>query len=178
MKEQHRKYCEDKLYTLSAGGSVWDKYLQKMASYKQLIHHKDEKISKRWMTGGENEYGRLFQGFTPNEVEGLDVLEWIPNTAVQVYKTVTYPRYTTAVQPEKDKKYRVQITVGEDRIDYEGDVSTHTASMKTIKTHWNYVISTPNAKYCTGEISNMYLMSDLVNSKYVKFKVNRYLLES
>ena len=78
MKDQHRDYYEDKYYTLSAGGRVWDEYLQKMASYKQLIHHKDEEISQRWMTGGENEFGHLFQGFKPNEVQGLDVLEWIP----------------------------------------------------------------------------------------------------
>ena len=44
--------------------------------------------------------------------------------------------------------------------------------METIKTHWNSFISTPNAKYCTGDISNMYLMLDLVNSEYVKFKVD------
>ena len=44
--------------------------------------------------------------------------------------------------------------------------------MEAIKTHWNSVSSTPNAKYCTGDISNMYLMSDLVNLEYVKFKVD------
>ena len=67
---------------------------------------------------------------------------------------------------------RIHTTAGEDRIPYEGDVSTYTASMETIETHWNSVISTPNAKYCTGDISNMYLMSDLINSEYVKFKVD------
>ena len=44
--------------------------------------------------------------------------------------------------------------------------------METIKLHWNSVISTPNARYCTGDISNMYLMSDLIDSEYVKFKVD------
>ena len=97
MKEQHRDYCEDKHYALSAGGRVWDEYLQKMASYTQLIKHTDAKISERWTTGGENEFGRLFQGFTPNNVEGMDVLEWISKTAVPANKTVTYPHYTTAV---------------------------------------------------------------------------------
>ena len=46
--------------------------------------------------------------------------------------------------------------------------------MKIIKTHWNSVVSTENAKYCTGDISNMYsmyLMSDLVESEYVKFDI-------
>ena len=66
----------------------------------------------------------------------------------------------------------MRIIAGGDRIDYEGDVSTHTASMETIKTNWNSVISTPNAKYCTGDIFSMYLMSNLVDSKYVKFKVD------
>ena len=50
---------------------------------------------------------RLFQGFKPNEVEGVYVLEWIPKTAVPTYKTVTYLRYTTIVRPEKDEKYCV-----------------------------------------------------------------------
>ena len=41
--------------------------------------------------------------------------------------------------------------------------------MAIIKAHWNTVVSTPNAKYCTGDISNMYLMSDLVEAEHVKF---------
>ena len=44
--------------------------------------------------------------------------------------------------------------------------------MERIKAHWNSVVSTTNAKYCTGDISNMYLMSDLVDSEYVKFDFN------
>ena len=67
---------------------------------------------KRIDPGGENEFGRLFQGFTPNNLEGMDVLEWISKMAVPANKTVTYPRYTIAVQPEKDEKYRVCITAG------------------------------------------------------------------
>ena len=96
-------------YQLSAGGRVWDKCLQKLASYKELIHRKDDEISKRWMTGGKNQFGRLFQGFKPNEVEGLDVLEWIPKTAVPTYKTVTYPSYNTTVRPEKDENIAYQL---------------------------------------------------------------------
>ena len=69
---------------------------------------------------------------------------------------VTYPRYVVAVRPEKSEPYRTRITAGGDRIDYEGNVTTHTASMETIKMHWNSVISTPGAKYCTADISNMY----------------------
>ena len=41
--------------------------------------------------------------------------------------------------------------------------------METIKVHWNSVVLTTNEKDCTGDISNMYFMSDLVDSEYVKF---------
>ena len=43
--------------------------------------------------------------------------------------------------------------------------------MKTIKAHWNSVVSTENEKYCTGDISNVYFMSDLVESEYIKFDI-------
>ena len=39
---------------------------------------------------------------------------------------VTYPRYVVAVRPEKSEPYRTRITAGGDRIDYEGNVTTHT----------------------------------------------------
>ena len=43
--------------------------------------------------------------------------------------------------------------------------------METIKAHWNSVVSTENAKYCTGDISDMDLMSNLGESEYVKFDI-------
>lgn len=36
--------------------------------------------------------------------------------------------------------------------------------------HWNSVLSTPGAKYCTGNISNMYLMSLLPDPEFVRFR--------
>ena len=56
-------------------------------------------------------------------------------------------------------------------LDYDGDVTAHTASIETIKLHWNSVLSTPGMKYCTGDISNMYLMSALPpgEEEYVRF---------
>ena len=66
----------------------------------------------------------------------------------------------------------VYITAGGNLLAYNGDVTTHTASMETIEAHWNSVISTQDARYCTGNISNMCFMSNLVNSEYVKFNYN------
>ena len=47
-----------------------------------------------------------------------------------------------------------------------GDVTTPTTSEETIKAHWSSVVLTQDRQYFTGDISNVYLMSDLVDSKY------------
>ena len=110
---------------------------------------------------------------SPNGIDGLDVLEWIQKKQVPYNKRVTYLRHTASYRPEKvNEPFRVQIYASGNLLQYDNDVTTHTSSMETIKTHWNSVISTPNTKYCTGDISNIYLMSDLINSEYVKFKVD------
>jgi hypothetical protein len=155
-------------FAFGAGGAIWDEGLNKMAKYRDLIKHKDPTIQHRWLCSGENEFARLFQGY--GEVEGMDVLEWIYRKDVPRNKQVTYPRYVVDVRPEKSEPYRTRITAGGDKIDYDGNVTTHTASMETIKMHWNSVVSTPGARYCTADISNMYLCSLLPDSEYVRFK--------
>ena len=58
----------------AASGRVWDDKLNKLASYRDLIKHHNKETQQRWLTSGENEFGRLFGGFKPNNIEGLDVL--------------------------------------------------------------------------------------------------------
>ena len=54
----------------------WDEELNKFAPYRELIKHPNEEIKNRWLKSGEDEFGRLFQGFEPNGIEGMDVLTW------------------------------------------------------------------------------------------------------
>ena len=115
--------------------------------HRDLINHKNQNTQQRWLTSGENEFGRLFQGFSQNNIDGMDVLDWIHRTSIPKDKKVTYPRYTVAVRPKKDEPYCTRITCGGDRLDYDGDVSTQAASMECIKCHWNSVISTLGAKF-------------------------------
>ena len=148
-------------------GRIWDEELNKMASYRELINHPNKEIRDRWDNSGTNEFARLLQGY--GDVEGMNVLEIIHKHQVPANKKVTYARYTVANRPEKTEPARTRITAGGDRLDYDGAVSTDSASMETIKCHWNSVLSTANAKYCTGDISNMYLESWLKDSEYVRF---------
>merc|ERR1711884_457002 len=62
-------------FAFAASGSVWDDKLNKMASYRNLINHYNEEMKYQWITSGENKLGRLFRGFKPNNIEGLDVLD-------------------------------------------------------------------------------------------------------
>jgi len=117
----------------------------------------------------ENEFGRLFQGF--NDIEGMDVLDWIRYHEVPIHKTVTYPQYTVHIQPEKAEPYRTRITAGGNLLEDLGIVNTHTLGKETIKSHWNSVLLTKGAKYCTGDISNMYLCSWLKDYEYVRFNI-------
>ena len=101
------------MYAMNAG-SLWDEELNKFAPYRELIKHPNEKIRNRWLTSGEDEFGRLFQGFEPNGIEGMNVLRWIHKKEIPAHKSVTYPRYTVAYRPEKADPNRTRITVGGD----------------------------------------------------------------
>ena len=117
-----------------------------MASYKELVDHRNNIIRNRWTRGGENEFSHLFQGFSPNGIDRLDVLELIKKQQEPYNKKVTYSRYTASNRPKIDKPFRVRICIGDNLLQYDGDVTTHTVSMETIKAHWNSVVSIKNAK--------------------------------
>ena len=67
---------------------------------------------------------------------------------------------------------RTRFTVGGDKINYPGAVSTPTADMLVAKILFNSVISTKNAKFMTINISNFYLNSPLLRPEFVKLKIN------
>ena len=82
-----------------------------MASYKELVNHRNNIIPNRWTRGGENKFGRLFQDFSQNGIDGLDVLEWIKKNQVSSNKRVTYLQYTASNCPEKLKSPSVSKSV-------------------------------------------------------------------
>jgi hypothetical protein len=159
------------LHKAFVAGAIYDKDLNKWMRYNDLIRHPNKETRDLWLGSGQKEYGRLFQGY--KETEGKDVLKWIYKSEVPADKQVTYPRVTTAFRPEKEDPYRTQITAGGDKLDYDGETATHSASMTTIKTHWNSVLSTKDARYCTADCSNMYLESILPSPQFVRFKLTQ-----
>ena len=156
-------------YCLQAG-SIWDEELHKWMAYRDFIKHPNPTIKARWIQAGINEFARLTQGY--NDMDGLNVVTFICRNEVPEGKQATYARYVVDYRPEKDEPWRLRITCGGDKLDYNGDTTTHSASMETIKLQLNDIVSTPGAKAATGDISNMYLASLLPESEYVKFRLD------
>ena len=89
-------------------------------------------------------------------------------------KKITYPRTVVAYRPEKvDNPNRTRITAGGDKLDYDGETSTNSAGLVTVKCHWNSTLSDIEAKYCVADASNMYLESFLKEPQYVLFKLKQ-----
>ena len=68
-------------------------------------------------------------------------MKFIQKHEVPYYKKVTYARFLCNYRPQKEEKERTRITVGGNRIYYQGEVSTKTAGLKTIKLLLNGVVS-------------------------------------
>ena len=65
-----------------------------------------------------------------------------------------------------------RVTVGGDRIEYPGKVSSPTAGLTTMKLHVNDTLSTPNAKNVMWDIHNFYLNTPLDRHEYMKIHID------
>ena len=92
---------------------------------------------------------------------------------VPLGKKVTYARFCCDIRLHKDDINRTRLTVGGDRLEYNGKTSTETAGLETIKIHLNSTISTKDAKYAAADIGNFYTNSKLESSKYMRIHLSQ-----
>jgi hypothetical protein len=76
-------------------------------------------------------------------------------------RQATYPQFVCSKQPQKQEKNRTRMTVGGNLINYPGEKSTWTAELETTKILFNSMVSTPDAQFCTMDITNIYLNTSL-----------------
>ena len=150
-----------------------DPELQKQAHHRDLIKHPNATTKQRWLAGGENEFGRLCQGFPPDNTEGMDVIEWIFFSQVPKDKQVACARHTAAFRPEKEEQNGVRMTAGGDRLTHNGPTSTQVSTLETFKLSVNSTISMKNSKMFTGDASNMCLESWLKAAECVRLKLDQ-----
>ena len=136
--------------------AVLDGDTGELLEYRHLI--KRPKYREIWGNAYTKEVGRLASG-VKGVVEGTDTIFFIHKHEVPAdrMKDVTYDRIYCNVRPEKKDLNRVRMTVGGNRINYPGDCGTPTADLLTVKLLFNSIVSTPNAKFMSIDISNFYL---------------------
>ena len=91
-----------------------------------------------------NEFGKLLKGVGKNEdsiqrVKRLDTINFIRRMHVPIGKKITYTQLCCDVRLQKDDINRTRLTVGGDRLEYNGKTSTETAGLET--THQQYDIN-------------------------------------
>ena len=108
----------------AASGNAWDGHLSKMASFKELLHHTDQMIRDRWARPGENELGRLLQGFEPRGAKGKGALGWASKGDAPAGKMAACPCYAAGHRPEKkDEPWRARISACGSLLEYFGDAT-------------------------------------------------------
>lgn len=95
--------------------------------------------SATWWKGLTNEFGCLAQGI--NGIEGNDCIAFILYSEVLKSKKVTYATMVCDYRPLKQEKYRVCLTIGGDKLEYNHNPTSPAASLVKTKMLLNSVIS-------------------------------------
>jgi hypothetical protein len=154
--------CCNAIIDKESGKALGYHDLLKMPAWKNLI-----------TTSSANEFGRLTQGI--RDIKGTETMKWIKVSQVPSGCTATYARFVCDYRPQKAEPYRTRITVGGDKIDYPGDVSTRTADLLTSKCLWNSVLSKRkrklDARYACFDIGSFYLETPMDRPEYMRFRL-------
>ena len=138
--------------------------------YTQLIKGPNKKV---WFNAAANEFGRLANGLGPNSSmpTGTNTIRFIKHDDLPAGRKATYSRFVAAEKQNKAEKFRVRLTVGGNLVDYPGKVSTPTVDMPVVKCLLNSVVSTPNARFCSFDISDFYLNTTMERKEYMRIPI-------
>ncbi len=151
--------------------AIFDEETGRMLNYRQLLTHPKHK--EVWTTSSADEFGHLAQG-VGGRIEGTNTIYFIPYSKIprDRLRDITYGRFVCDIRMAKEYPYRTRLTVGGDKINYPGEVGTPTCELLLAKIFFNSVISTPNARFATADISNFYLNTPMTRYEYVRLSMN------
>jgi hypothetical protein len=112
----------------------------------------DDETPPTWDRAAANEFGCLTQG-VGGHFEGSNTIFFIPRSSVPKYKAVTYDRFVVYGRPNKEEVNHVRLTVGCNRIQHPGHVSTLSADLTTSNCMWNITIYTVVATYMCLDVN-------------------------
>jgi hypothetical protein len=115
---------------------------------------------------------RLFQGIL--DIPGTDTCFFIKLANIPKDINITYCKKVCDNKPHKKEKERFRLTMGGDRIDYSGDVTTSTSDITTFKILINSTLSTEDDDMMMMDIKNYYIGTPLPRFKYMKMLLTRF----
>ena len=145
---------------------IRDKVGNKLSLEKLL---QDPSTSKIWFPSTENELGRLAQGLA-NRVKAQDAMDFIHKHEVPPHKVVTYTNFVCDYCPLKSEPYRVRMTVGGDKLSYDDDTGSLTASLLEAKLLANSVISDHkkhNSRFCAIDLKDFFLNTPMEKPEFI-----------
>ncbi len=147
--------------------AVMDADTGKLLNYRQLM--RSTKYRQAWSLSLGNKFGQLANGIGGRIENPTNTIELIFQHKVPTerIKYVTYGQFVCTVRPDKAEPNQTRFTVGGDRINYPGEVTTPTMEMLVAKMLFNSVISTKGARFMTMDISNFYLMTPLHHPEFI-----------
>ena len=89
-------------------------------------------------------------------------------------KDETYARIVCVFCDGKKDKCRTHITMCGNLVNYPGGCGTPTANLLTVKLLLNSIISTPNAKFMTLNLKDLYLMTPMKRYNYFCIKLDLF----
>ena len=152
-----------------SANAVTDPITGQAQEYRHLVKGPDK---EKWIKSLANEFGRLAQGVGTRMPKGTDTIHFVTKLQVPQDRKVTYGRITCSIRPQKTETHRTRLTVGGDKLEYPGKVSTPTASLTTVKCLLNSIISTKDARAAAGDLKDFYLETPLDRYEYMRMPLS------
>ena len=127
--------------------------------------------------GLSNELGQLAQG-VGDCISGTDTIDFIRKHEVPSNKKITYANFICDYRPLKTELYRVRLTVGSDKLEYEYDSSSPATSLLETKLILSSTISdaSKGARFSSADLKDHFLASPIPENEYMRIH-ERYFLE-
>ena len=167
---QHSLFCLTTLPSLlqpkfHSANHIFDEFGKKQ-SMDKLLNGPDRDI---WWKAIGNEFGRLAQGIG-TRVISTDTIEFIQKNEVPLGRKVTYGNFVCDHRPLKTEPYRVRLTVGGDRLEYDSDAGSPAASLVETKLTINSTISDAHrgARFMSADLKDFFLATTMKDPEYMR----------
>ena len=87
-------------------------------------------------------------------------------------KKFIYGKIVCDINPDKVETRRTRLIVGRNLLEYDGVLSTMTATVTTTKCLLNIIVSTLNSQCLTVDIKYLYFKNNLPDPEYMKLHIS------